>query len=105
MEGWTARGSTTRRHNRRVVLGALRSSAIPVEDPKMTQAIWGPVQQEMSDLLKRHPDDVPGVVDQLTKLQEVLCRVPPLMNSNPLADFNQHYLAITENVLDRLYAG
>jgi hypothetical protein len=71
----------------------------------MTQPIWGPVQQEMSDILQRHPDDVPGVVDQLAKLQEVLCRVPPLLHGNPLADFNKLYLTITENVLERLYAG
>ncbi|MFC4064702.1 DUF5995 family protein [Actinoplanes subglobosus] len=71
----------------------------------MTQPIWGPVQQEMSDLLQRHPDDVPGVVDLLAQLQVALCRVPPLLDSNPLADFNKLYLTITENVLERLYAG
>jgi hypothetical protein len=71
----------------------------------MTQPIWGPVQREMSDLLQRHPDDVPGVVDLLAQIQVVLCQVPPLLDSNPLADFNKLYLTITENVLERLYAG
>ncbi len=71
----------------------------------MTVAVWGPVQQEMSELLQGHPDDVPAVVDQLTKLQDILCRVPPLMRDNPLGDFNRLYLTITESVLERLYAG
>src|SRR5690242_16315705 len=35
----------------------------------MTQSVWGPVQREMTDLLQGYPDDVPAVVDQLTKLQ------------------------------------
>jgi len=71
----------------------------------MTQSVWGPVQQEMSELLQGHPDDVPAVVDQLTKLQDVLSRVPPLLHENPLCDFNKLYLRITEGVLERLYAG
>lgn len=71
----------------------------------MTVLVWGPVQQDMAVLLARHPDDVPAVVDQLTKLQDVLDRVPPLMDGNPLADFNKLYLRITTSVLERLYAG
>jgi hypothetical protein len=71
----------------------------------MNQSVWGPVQQEMSHLLTRHPDDVPGVVEQLTELQRVLDRVPPLLHDNPLSDFNRLYLQITEGVLERLYAG
>jgi hypothetical protein len=71
----------------------------------MTDAVWGPVQQEMTSLLAGHPDDVPAVVDQLAKMQDVLCRVPPLHGGNPLADFNKLYLTITESVLERLYAG
>ena len=71
----------------------------------MTDPVWGPVHQEMAALLTGHPDDVPSVVDQLTKLQDVLDRVPPLLASNPLSDFNKLYLTITENVLERLYAG
>ncbi len=71
----------------------------------MTVSVWGPVQQEMSELLQGYPDDVPAVVDQLTKLQDILCRVPPLMVENPLCDFNRLYLTITEAVLERLYAG
>ena len=70
-----------------------------------TESVWGPVRQEMADVLAGHPDDVPAVVDQLTKLQDVLHRVPPLLRSNPLADFNQLYLTITTSVLERLYAG
>ncbi len=71
----------------------------------MTQSVWGPVHRDMSALLTRHPDDVPAVVDQLTKLQDVLERVPPLLGSNPLADFNKLYLRITTSVLERLYEG
>ena len=71
----------------------------------ITESVWGPVQREMADVLSAHPDDVPAVVDQLTALQDVLDRVPPLMGSNPLADFNKLYLTITTCVLERLYAG
>ena len=71
----------------------------------ITESVWGPVQQDMADVLAGHPDDVPAVVDQLTKLQDVLERVPPLLDSNPLADFNKLYLTITTSVLERLYAG
>ena len=71
----------------------------------MNQSVWGPVQQEMSELLRRHPDDVPAVVDQLAKLQDILGRVPPLLQDNPLSDFNRLYLTVTESVLERLYAG
>ena len=31
--------------------------------------------------------------------------MPPLLESNPLADFNKLYLTITTSVLERLYAG
>jgi len=71
----------------------------------MTKPVWGPVQEDMSTLLRRHPEDVPAVVDQLTKLQDVLDRVPPLLESNPLADFNKLYLRITTSVLERLDDG
>jgi hypothetical protein len=71
----------------------------------MTETVWGPVHSDMADVLTGHPDDVPAVVDQLTKMQDVLERVPPLLGGNPLADFNKLYLAITESVLERLYAG
>jgi len=67
--------------------------------------VWGPAQREMTDLLVSHPADVPAVVDQLTKLQDILERMPPLRDSNPVADFNRLYLTITTMVLDRLYAG
>jgi len=71
----------------------------------ITESVWGPVQSDMADVLATHPDDVPSVVDQLTKLQDVLERMPPLMSANPLADFNRLYLTITTCVLERLYAG
>jgi len=48
-----------------------------------TESVWGPVRQDMTDVLAGHPDDVPAVVDQLTKLQDVLQRVPPLLGSPP----------------------
>lgn len=66
-------------------------------------SVWGPVQREMTEVLSSHPDDVPAVVEQLTELQLVLTRVPPLLVGNPLADFNRLYLTITECVLERLY--
>ena len=71
----------------------------------MTESVWGPVHQDLTALLTRNPDDVPAVVDQLTKLQDILERVPPLLGSNPLADFNRLYLRITTSVLERLYEG
>jgi hypothetical protein len=75
-----------------------------MEDP-MTGSVWGPVHQDMCALLTRHPEDVPAVVDQLAKLQDVLERIPPLLAGNPLADFNKLYLRITTSVLERLYEG
>jgi len=71
----------------------------------MTESVWGPVHQDLTALLTRNPDDVPAVVDQLTKLQDIVERVPPLHGSNPLADFNRLYLGITTSVLERLYEG
>jgi len=71
----------------------------------MIESVWGPVHQDMNTLLAGHPDDVPAVVDQLTKLQDILDRVPPLVGGNPLAGFNKFYLSITTSVLERLYAG
>jgi hypothetical protein len=71
----------------------------------MTEPVWGPVHEDMSTLLRRHPEDVPAVVDQLTRLQDVLDRVPPLLHENPLCDFNKLYLRITSSVLERLDDG
>lgn len=71
----------------------------------MTVTVWGPVQQDIVDLLADYPADVPAVVDQLAELQDVLVRLPPLQESCPLADFNALYLTITEKVLERLYDG
>jgi hypothetical protein len=68
-------------------------------------SVWGPVQRDMADVLAGHPDDVPAVVGQLTALQDILVHVPPLLGSNPLADFNKLYLTITTSVLEGLYEG
>ena len=66
---------------------------------------WGPVHDEVTALLDCRPADVPAVVDQLTRLQGYLDQVPPLLGSNPLADFNKLYRTITESVLHRLNTG
>ena len=66
------------------------------------RVVWGPMQQDMTTLLDGRPADVPGVVDRLTRMQGYLDQVPPLLGSNPLADFNKLYRTITESVLDRL---
>jgi uncharacterized protein DUF5995 len=71
----------------------------------MNPSVWGPAQQEISELLRSHPDDVPAVVDQLTKLQDILGRVPPLLRDNPVCEVNQIFLRVTESVLEGLYAG
>ena len=77
----------------------------PEHAETVVEAAWGPVQRDMAALLANHPADVPAVVEQLTNLQDVLEHLPPLYDSNPLADFNRLYLMITTQVLDRLYAG
>ena len=71
----------------------------------MTESVWGPVHQDMTTLLTGHPDDVPAVVDQLTKLQDVLERASAPRGVNPPADYNRLYLSVTRSVLERLYAG
>jgi hypothetical protein len=71
----------------------------------MTHLVWGPVEQDMSDLLADDPLDVAGVVARLTELQVVLEAMPPLYDSNPVADFNRLYRTITFNILQRLEAG
>ncbi|SCE96786.1 DUF5995 family protein [Micromonospora mirobrigensis] len=69
----------------------------------MDEPVWGPVHQDIAGLLADRPADVPAVVDHLTKLQDLLVRLPPLERSCPLADFNELYLTITSSVLDGLY--
>lgn len=71
----------------------------------MTELAWGPVEQDMAGLLADDPLDVPGVVARLTELQLVLEAMPPLLDSNPVADFNRLYRTITANILERLNAG
>ena len=71
----------------------------------MTVMVWGPVRQDIRDLLADHPDDVPAMVDRLTELQTLLDRVPPRPGGNALADFNGLYLRVTTNVMETLYAG
>lgn len=67
--------------------------------------VWGPVHSDMTALLGTRPTDVPGVVEHLTTLQDYLDRVPPLLGSNPLADFNKLYRVITIDVLERIETG
>nr|MDT0660442.1 DUF5995 family protein [Micromonospora sp. DSM 115978] len=71
----------------------------------MTDAPWGPVQQEMIDALAHDPVDVPGVVAQLDRLQSLLERSTPGDLENPVADFNRLYWTITSRILDRLRRG
>ena len=71
----------------------------------MTEPVWGPVHHDLTAVLAHQPDDVPAVVDHLTKLQDILDRVPPMCGSIPLADFNRLYLTVTTSVLERLYEG
>jgi hypothetical protein len=68
----------------------------------LPQSVWGPAHQDICTLLDDRPADVPAVVAHLTALQISLDRVPPLLGSNPLADFNKLYRTITASVLDRL---
>jgi Family of unknown function (DUF5995) len=68
----------------------------------LPQSVWGPAHQDICTLLDDRPADVPAVVAHLTELQISLDRVPPLLGSNPLADFNKLYRTITASVLDRL---
>jgi hypothetical protein len=75
------------------------------DDVVISPLVWGPVHNDMTVLLDHRPADVPGVVDQLTQLQDYLDQVPPLLGSNPLADFNKLYRVITIDVLDRLRTG
>ena len=71
----------------------------------MTEPVWGPVHDDLTAVLAHQPDDVPAVVDHLTKLQDILDRVPPVCGSIPLADFNRLYLTVTTSVLEGLYEG
>jgi len=71
----------------------------------MTEPVWGPLHQDLTAVLAHQPDDVPAVVDHLTKLQDILDRLPPVCGSVPLAGFNRLYLTVTAGVLERLYEG
>jgi hypothetical protein len=62
-------------------------------------------QQDMVPVLAGHPEDVPALVDQLNRLQEILERVPPLLGANPIAAFNRVHSSVAEQVLQRIYAG
>ena len=72
------------------------------DDVATTRTVWGPVHQDVAVLLDDRPADVPAVVAHLTRLQDYLDQVPPLLGSNPLADFNKLYRTITASVLNRL---
>lgn len=71
----------------------------------MPEPSWGPVQQEMRDVLAHNPVDVPGVVAQLGELQPLLERAAPDDRDNPVADFNRLYWTITSEILERLHRG
>jgi len=72
------------------------------ENVVVPRVVWGPVHQDVTALLDDRPADVPAVVERLTRLQDCLDQVPPLLGSNPLSDFNKLYRTITASVLDRL---
>ena len=55
----------------------------------MTESVWGPVHQDMTALLADHPDDVPAVVDQLTKLQDILERRAAAARQQPARRLQQ----------------
>lgn len=71
----------------------------------MTRPPWGPVQQDILDVLAGTPADVPDVVAQLARLQTLLERSTPTDRENPVADFNRLYWVITSEIQERLEAG
>ncbi|HZN19301.1 MAG TPA: DUF5995 family protein [Micromonosporaceae bacterium] len=71
----------------------------------MTEPTWGHLQQEMTAVLAGEPDDIAGVVQQLTALQDVLKCLPPMYEESPIADFNKLYTTITRRIYDRHQAG
>lgn len=66
---------------------------------------WGNLQHDMLTALAAEPEDIEGVVDQLNQVQDVLKRIPPLYDENPIADFNTLYTTITVNIGERNKAG
>jgi len=71
----------------------------------MSEAPWGNLQHDMLTALAAEPDDIEGVVDQLNQVQDVLKRIPPLYDENPIADFNTLYTTITVNISQRHKTG
>jgi hypothetical protein len=59
----------------------------------------------MEAALAPEPHSIAGVVKQLDEIQSVLDRVPDLYHENPIADFNNLYLAITRRILERDRSG
>jgi hypothetical protein len=66
---------------------------------KGSARVWGPLQEEMGDALEVVPTDVPGVLATLTRLQDILKRLPPVEERNPVAIFNTLYTRVTACVL------
>jgi hypothetical protein len=63
---------------------------------------WASTRQDLCAVLASRPTDVPGVVDTLRRLHEILRTLPPGRDRNRLASFNGLYLTITTEVLDDL---
>lgn len=75
------------------------------KEANVSEPIWGPLQQDMLILLDGQPDDIAGVVQQLTQLQKLFKYFPPLYDDNPIADFNKLYTTITVRIHERHQAG
>jgi uncharacterized protein DUF5995 len=75
------------------------------ELPEQPDQTWGNLRHDMLIALAAEPDDIEGVVDQLNQVQDVLKRIPPLYDENPVADFNSLYTTITVNLGKRHKAG
>lgn len=66
---------------------------------------WGELQPDMQAALAARPNDIEGVVVQLKEIQDVLKRIPPLFEENPIADFNTLYTTITMRIAERHNGG
>jgi hypothetical protein len=71
----------------------------------MPVPVWGTVQQEITEVLSRTPQDVAEVVAQLADLQVLLNKATPEDDENPIAAFNNLYWIITSTVLEHLNKG
>ena len=71
----------------------------------MTESPWGPAQDAIDTAVADAPETIADVVDQLTRVQSALDRLPNLFAENPVADFNTLYTTITRQILLRHEAG